>query len=76
MSILIYVLAAYLAVCWLWGIYLAVRLYAGRRVGRVVRGQGLGPRIVRPLTASVDTNSKATDRPATTAKPIAESRAA
>lgn len=58
--VLIYVLGAYLAVCWLWGIYLAIRLYAGRRVGRVMRGQGLGPRVVRPIRSTPRTTPGST----------------
>jgi hypothetical protein len=74
MTVLIYVLGIYLAVCWLWGLYLAVRLYTGRRLSRVIRGQGVGARIVRPLTTP-DTDAT---RPASAraAEAIAESRAA
>ena len=74
MTVLIYVLAIYLAVCWIWGLYLAIRLYTGRRLSRLVRGQGSRPRMIHPLTS--------TDAPpvqsatARSAEAIAESRAA
>lgn len=75
MMILIYVLGAYLFLCWLWGIYLAIRLYAGRRVGRVMRGQGFGPRIIRPIGASDETEVSAS-RSSYESETITESRAA
>lgn len=71
MTALIYVLVAYLAVCWLWGLYLAIRLYSGRRLSRLLQGQGIRPRQSRQL--------RSTDAPPTqsaTAEAIAKSRAA
>ena len=51
-TVLLYVLGAYVAVCWLWGIYLAVRLYTGRRVWQLVRGRGIRPRLTRATRAT------------------------
>lgn len=71
--VLLYVLATYLAVCWLWGLYLAVRLYTGRRFSRLLRGQGIRRRAIHPLT----TTDAPPAQPATrTAEAIAKSRAA
>lgn len=50
MAILIYVLVTYVAVCWFWGLYLAVRLYTGRRLTRLMQGQTVRQRKIRPLT--------------------------
>jgi hypothetical protein len=47
MTVLLYVLAVYVAVCWVWGVYMAVRLYSGRRISRLVRGRGIRPRLTR-----------------------------
>ncbi len=47
MSFLFTILVAYIAVCWLWGMYMAIRLYSGRRVSRLLRGRGVRARITR-----------------------------
>lgn len=72
MTVLIYILAAYLAVCWLWGLYLVARLYTGRRLSRLLRGQGIRPRLIRPLS----TTDAPPAQPATATEAIAKSRAA
>jgi len=76
MTVLMYVLGAYLAACWLWGIYLVIRLYAGRRIGRVLKGHGLGPRIIRPLNPTSSTPPPPTPVTRKPAEPVAGSRAA
>ncbi len=73
MTVLIYILAVYLAVCWVWGLYLAVRLYTGRRLSRLLRGQGIRPRLIHSLTST----DAPPAQPATArAEAVAKSRAA
>jgi len=74
MTIVLYVLFAYLAVCWLWGLYLAIRLYTGRRLTRLMQGQPARQRKLRPLTRDNAPSSKPATRRAADA--LAESQAA
>ncbi len=52
MTILLYGAIAYLLVCWLWGMYVAIRLYSGRRVSRLLQGAGIKERRKRGVPAS------------------------
>ena len=51
MTWLIYVFAAYLTACYLWAIYLAVRLYTGKRL-RVLLFGGRGPQQTQAMLSS------------------------
>ncbi len=75
MTLLIYALGVYLGCCWLWGVYMAVRLYTGRRMRRIMRGESSRRRALRPITTnqSVETEQPVSPR---TAETLAESRAA
>ncbi|MEZ6193344.1 MAG: hypothetical protein R3C45_18895 [Phycisphaerales bacterium] len=77
MQILLYVFVAYIAVCWLWGLYLAIRLYTGRRLTRLMQGSGVRERKTRPITTTGG-GIRDTSQPATTraAEALAKSRAA
>lgn len=77
MQILLYILVTYVAVCWLWGLYLAIRLYTGRRLTRLMQGGGVRERTTRPITSAAG-GIRDTSRPATTraAEALAKSRAA
>jgi hypothetical protein len=75
MTALLYVLLAYLAVCWLWGLYLAVRLYTGRRLTRLLRGQSIRARAIHPLTREAQ-GPQTQPATARTAQALAKSRAA
>jgi len=57
-TVVMYILGSYVAVCWVWGLYLAVRLYTGRRVWHLVRGRGVRPRMTR--TTHQDTGTPRT----------------
>ena len=77
MQILVYILVTYVAVCWLWGLYLAIRLYTGRRLTRLMQGSGVRERKTRPISTTGGGISDTT-QPATTraAEALAKSRAA
>lgn len=72
MQILLYVFVTYVAVCWLWGLYLAIRLYTGRRLTRLMQGSGVRERKTRPIVTG-DRSRPATIR---AAEALAKSRAA
>lgn len=74
MTILLYAFVTYVAVCWLWGLYLAIRMYTGRRLMRLMQGTGVRTRKIRPITSSGPNPSE----PVTTraAEALAKSRAA
>lgn len=73
MTVLLYVLATYVAVCWLWGLYLAVRVYTGRRVRHIMRSRAARARLL-PKPISHDVNPGAVGSPSTAA--IRKSKAA
>jgi len=58
MNVLLGILAVYVAVCWLWGMYMAVRLYSGRRASRLLRGRGVRSRITRATFQDNRTRTK------------------
>jgi len=60
MSVLLSILIVYVAVCWLWGMYMAVRLYSGRRLSRLLRGSGVRTRITRNTMQDTTTRTKRT----------------
>ncbi len=76
MTVMLYVLAAYVAVCWLWGIYLAVRLYTGRRVMQLVRGRGIRPRMTRATHQDTTTAPRRSDLPRVSRATLAKAAAA
>lgn len=73
MTVLLYVLAAYVAVCWLWGLYLAMRLYTGRRLSHLMRGRGVRTALIRPTTTGTPQPADAAIR---AAEALAKSKAA
>jgi hypothetical protein len=73
MTVLLYVLAVYVAVCWVWGLYLAVRLYTGRRLSHLMRGRGARTAPVRPTTTDPAPHTSAAVR---AAEAMAKSKAA
>ena len=66
MTPLLYLLVAYVAVCWLWGLYLVIRLYTGRRVSRLLHGRHMRTGPVRPLSQPGPTATTAGLTPAQT----------
>lgn len=60
MTVMLYILAVYVGVCWLWGMYMAIRLYTGRRITRLLRGRGIRPRLTRATHQDTTTNTKRT----------------
>jgi len=73
MTPLLYLLGAYVAVCWLWGLYLAIRLHTGRRMSRLVRNRHARVGPTRPLS---QTDPPTTDAVLPPAQGGRESRAA
>jgi len=73
MTPLLYVLGVYVAVCWLWGLYLAIRLYTGRRMSHLMHGRHARSGPVRPLP---QTPPPATDVGLAGAQAARESQAA
>ncbi len=72
MTVLLYILGAYVAVCWLWGMYLAIRLYTGRRLRHVMQGRAARARLIPKPTLS----SQATHAGVPVADALAKSKAA
>ncbi len=73
MTVLLYILAAYVAVCWLWGLYLAIRLYTGRRLSQLMRGRGVRTALIRPTATGTPHPADAAVR---AAEALAKSKAA
>ncbi len=59
-TVLLGILIVYVAVCWVWGMYMAVRLYSGRRITRLLRGSGVHTRRTRALQQDTRTRTKRT----------------
>ncbi len=76
MTVLLYILAAYVAVCWLWGMYLAIRLYTGRRISQLVRGRGIRPRLTRATHQDTTNAPRRTDAPQVSRATLAKATAA
>ncbi len=76
MTVLLYVLAAYVAVCWLWGMYLAIRLYSGRRISRLVRGRGIRPRLTRTTHQDTSNSTRPKGTPQIASATLAKAEAA
>lgn len=76
MSFLFTVLAAYIAVCWLWGIYMAVRLYTGRRASRLLRGRGMRARITRATQQDTRHTKHTKNAPQIASETLAKAEAA
>jgi hypothetical protein len=72
MTVLLYVLGTYVAVCWLWGMYLAIRLYTGRRLTRLMQGHSAKSALIRPTATG---NPHPTEAAIRAAKVIAKSKA-
>jgi hypothetical protein len=68
MTPLLYLLGAYVAVCWLWGLYLAIRLYTGRRMSHLMRGRHARSGPIRPLDAHTPSDTGADSAPARVAR--------
>ena len=73
MTPLLYLLGTYVVVCWLWGLYLAIRLYTGRRMSRLLRNRHARSGPIRPLSQNAPS---ATDADLTPAQAARESQAA
>lgn len=71
LTILLYTLVGYLLLCYGWGLYIAFRIYTGRRLRSVIRLRKPASRIAMAtggdVDGSVDADAVATDnaRPAT-----------
>jgi len=75
MTPLLYLLGAYVAVCWLWGLYLAIRLYTGRRMSHLMHGKHTRSGPIRPLSQTPSPASDSGDE-STPAQVARESQAA
>ena len=76
MTVLLYVLAAYVAVCWLWGMYMVIRLYTGRRISQLVRGRGIRPRLTRATHQDTTSTPRSKNAPQIASATLAKAQAA
>jgi len=64
LTILLYTLVGYLLLCYGWGLYVALRIYTGRRLRQVIRLQKPASRIAMATGDTADAIGSSTTKPA------------